>query len=251
VKRSLQFLPLLLAVFLAPEFVFAQMSGRPPGGSPSGYPGGAQSGPPNIPDNAAPAAAPERSQTIYITDFELDSAVAGPEAAATPGASPKTNASATQAQHLVKLMSDNLLKDFAKAGYTTKLLHPSDPRPDDGFLITGVFARMGDDNRLRRAVIGSGQGADTLQLYVAAKDLAHFTPPLYTADPANSNANGAKPGAVIEINPNADAVKYSIEADVTDKGIKQTAQRISAELVKRINAAVKSGSEPLNRYAKP
>jgi hypothetical protein len=251
VRRSLQFLPLLLAVFLAPPFVFAQMSGRPPGGSPGGYPSGAQSGPPDIPDNPSPAAAPERSQRIYITDFELDSAAAGAEAAATPSASPKTNAAATQAQHLMKLMSDNLLKDFAKAGYTTRLLRPSDPRPDDGFLITGVFARVGDDHRLRRAVIGSGQGADTLQLYVAARDLAHFTPPLYAADPADSNANGAKLGTVIEINPNADAVKYSIEADVTDKDIKQTAQRISAELVRRINAAVKSDSELLNRYAKP
>src|ERR1700691_4051634 len=247
----MQLLPRLLAVCVVPQFVFAQMSGRQPGGSPGSYPGGAQPGPPNTPENPAPTAPPERSPRIYITDFELDSAAADTEAAGTPSASPKTHASATRAQHLVKLMSDNLLKDFAKAGYTTKLLHPSDPRPDDGFLITGVFARMGDDNRLRRAVIGSGQGADTLQLYVAAKDLPHFTPPLYTADPANSNANGAKPGAVIEINPNADAVKYSIEADVTDKGIKQTAQRISAELVKRINAAVKSGSEPLNRYAKP
>ncbi len=56
---------------------------------------------------------------------------------------------------------------------------------------------------------------------------------------------------MIEVNPNADAVKYSIEADITDKDIKQTAQRISADLVKRINAAVKSENDPLNRYAKP
>jgi hypothetical protein len=168
-----------------------------------------------------------------------------------PPASVSTNAkaSAAQAQHLVKLMSDNLLKDFAKAGYTTKLLHPSDPRPDDGFLITGIFAQVGEDNRLRRAVIGSGHGAETLRLYVAAKDLAHFTPPLYTADPADTSS--AKPGAVIEVNPNADAVKYSIEADITDKDIKQTAQHISADLVNRINAAMKSEGDPLNRYAKP
>ena len=173
------------------------------------------------------------------------------DASATPpiGVAPKSNASAAQAQHLVKLMSENLLKDFAKAGYTAKLLRSGDPRPDDGFLITGVFAQVGADNRLRRAVIGSGRGAETLQLYVAAKDLAHFTPPLYTADPADTS--GAKFGTVIEINPNADAVKYSMEADVTDKDIKQSAQRISAELVKRINAAVKAEGEPLNRYAKP
>jgi hypothetical protein len=251
VRRSQQLLLLLLAVLLTPQFAFAQMSGRQPGGSPGGYPGGAQPGPPNIPENPGPPAPPERSQRIYVTDFELDSTAAIADASAAPpaSASPKADGSAARAQHLVKLMSDNLLKDFAKAGYTTKLLHPSDPRPDDGFLITGVFAQVGEDNRLRRAVIGSGQSAETLQLYVAAKDLAHFTPPLYTADPAD--ANSARPGAVIEVNPNADAVKYSIEADITDKDIKQTAQRISADLVKRINAAVKSENDPLNRYAKP
>lgn len=207
---------------------------------------------------------PERSKVIYIADFELESAAtnanpdtvqaagAAPQAVApAPPASvaPKANASTAQAQHIVKLMSDNLLKDFAKSGYTAKLLHPSDPRPDDGFLITGIFAQVGEDNRLRRAMIGSGQTAETLQLYVAAKDLAHFTPPLYTADPAN--ANSTKPGSVIEVNPNADAVKYSIEADITDKDVKQTAQRITTDLVKRITAAAKSENDPLNRYAKP
>jgi len=202
-----------------------------------------------MPDTPAPAATPERSKVIYITDFELDSASLSADASSAPPASVSPKASASAAQHIVKLMSDNLLKDFAKAGYTTKMLRPSDPRPDDGFLITGVFAQVGVDNRLRRAVIGSGSGAETLLLYVAAKDLAHFTPPLYTADPADTS--NAKPGAVIELNPNADAVKYSIEADITDKDIKQSAQRISAELLKRVNAAVKSENEPLNRYAKP
>lgn len=199
---------------------------------------------------------------IYVTDFELDSAGAAadterlatgaPQRNAPPppaSVSPKASASPAQAQHLVKLMSENLLKDFAKAGYTARLLHPTDPRPDDGFLITGVFAQVGEDNRLRRAVIGSGQGAETLQLYVAAKDLAHFAPPLYTADPPDSST--AKPGAVIEVNPNADALKYSIEADISDKDIKQTAQRITTDLAKRITAAAKSEGDPLNRYAKP
>lgn len=237
--------------FLVPQFASAQMSGRQPGGSPGGYPGGAQPGPPNIPENPAAPAAPERTQRIYVADFELDSSAAVADANAAPpvSASPQADASAARAQHIVKLMSDDLLKDMAKAGYTTKLLHPSDPRPDDGFLVTGVFAQVGEDNRLRRAVIGSGQSAETLQLYVAAKDLAHFTPPIYTVDPADTS--GAKPGAVIEINPNAEAVRYSIEADITDKDIKQSAQRISADLVKRINAAVKSEGDPLNRYAKP
>jgi hypothetical protein len=254
VSCSRKILLLLFAVFLAPLFAIAQMPNRQPGGSPSAYPGGAPPGPPNIPDTPAPSAMPERSQRIYVTDFELDSSAAAADATLAPpaGVPPKANASAAQAQHIVKLMSDNLLKDFAKAGYTTKLLRPSDPRPDDGFLIAGVFTQVGADNRLRRAVIGSGQGAETLQLYVAAKDLAHFTPPLYQTDAADAAAaGGTKSGAMIEIGQNADVAKFSMEADVTDKDIKQTAQRISAKLVKRINAAVKSEDEQLNKYAKP
>ena len=215
-----------------------------------------------MPDNPPPPAVPERSKTIYLTDFELEAAGApadpsaalgassqGSVSAPPAGVSPKADASAAQARHIVKLMSDNLLKDFAKAGYTAKLLHPGDPRPDDGFLIAGVFTQVGADNRLRRAVLGSAQDAETLQLYVAAKDLAHFTAPLYQTDPTETGSTNA--GAVIEVNPNADAAKFSMPADVTDKDIKQTAQRISSELVKRINAAVRSENDPLNRYAKP
>jgi len=220
---------------------------------------------PNMPDSSsAPPqpAVPERTSVIYVTDFELDSADASFEPApARSGTRPandsapqvstsaKADPSAAQAQHIVKIMSDNLLKDFAKAGYTTKLLRASDPRPDDGFLIAGVFTQVATDNRLRRAVLGSGQGADAWQLYVSARDLAHFTPPLYEVDPADVNSE--KPGAVIVINPNADAVKFSVEADLTDKSIKQTAQHISAELLKQIKIAEKSDNERLNRYAKP
>lgn len=146
-------------------------------------------------------------------------------------------------------MSDELAKDFKKAGYTTKLLRPNDARPDDGFLITGIFTQVGPDNRLRRAVLGSGQGAEAMQLYVAVQDFTRFTPPLYQPDPTDDGGTQARPA--IQLNPNAEAVKFSIEADITDKAVKQTAQRISAELVKRMDAAAKSGYEPLNKYAKP
>jgi hypothetical protein len=250
-QKSLLLVPtlLLLLVVFAPQFALAQMPNRQQGSAPGAYPGGAQPGPPNIPDTPAPPAEPERSQRIYVTDFELDSGAPTADAGSTAA---KAIASGAQAQHLLKVMSDNLLKDFTKAGYTTKLLRPSDPRPDDGFLIAGVFTQVGADNRLHRAVLGAGQGADTLQLYVAAKDLAHFTPPLYQTDTADAvDASSTKSGAVIEINQNADAAKFSMQADVTDKDIKQTAQRISAELVKRINVAVKSEDEQLNKYAKP
>ena len=235
------------------------MPNRQPGSNPNGPP----SAEPSDPEAPSPAATPEHSRVVYLTDFELDSIAppADPNQAAavasqTDGPAPpvsntqQTNPPAARAQHIVKLMSDELAKDFKKAGYTTKLLRPSDARPDDGFLITGIFAEVGPDNRLRRVVLGSqGQGGEAMQLYVAVQDFARFTPPLYQPDPTDDRETQARPA--IQLNPNAEAVKFSIEPEVTDKAIKQTAQRITAELVKRMDAAAKSGYEPLNKYAKP
>jgi hypothetical protein len=258
VRSSQRFLLVLLALLLAPQFALAQMSNRQPGSNPNGPP----SAEPREPEAPSPAATPERSRVVYITDFELDSVAQSadsnhaasnaqqPSGSTAPASnSPQTNASAIQAQHIVKLMSDELAKDFKKSGYTAKFLRPSDTRPDDGFLITGIFAQVGPDNRLRRAVLSSGQGAEAMQLYVAAQDFTRFTPPLYQPDPTDASAT--KDGAAIVLNPNADPVKFALEADLGDKTIKQTAQRIANELAKRINTAAKSDYEPLNKYAKP
>ncbi|MFZ3216745.1 MAG: DUF4410 domain-containing protein [Candidatus Acidiferrales bacterium] len=206
-----------------------------------------QGGPPPLDSSAGPESAPspdtpERLKVIYVSDFELD-AIPAPA-----GSAPAAKDAAAQARRIVKGVSENLLKDFAKAGYTTKLLHAGDPRPDDGFLIVGVFTQVDAENRVRRAVIGPGQNSAPIELYVAANDLARFPRALYKAD--SPEASGKQPGAVIEVNPEADAAKFSMQADATDKTLKQTAQRISNELVKRINAA-KSEDELLNRYAKP
>ncbi|MFZ0522636.1 MAG: DUF4410 domain-containing protein [Candidatus Acidiferrales bacterium] len=257
-RRSPRFLLLVFAVFLAPQFVFAQMPNRQPGSNPNGLP----SAQPSEPESPQPSPTPEHSRVVYITDFELNSvaqsadsnhaASSAPQASDTPppaGNSPQTNASAIQAQHIVKLMSDELAKDFKKSGYTAKFLRPSDARPDDGFLITGIFAQVGPDNRLHRAMLGSGQGAEAMQLYVAVQDFTRFTPPLYQPEPTDDGATQASPAIVL--NPNADAARFSIETDITDKAIKQIAQKIIAELVKSINAQAKSGYQPLNKYAKP
>jgi Domain of unknown function (DUF4410) len=248
VTRSRKFLITLSALLFVPQFAFAQMPDRQQGTQP---PGAQPSQEPGEPAAPRPPTTPERTRVVYITDFELDSvaAASAADSAQPASAAPQISESSAKAQHLVKLMSDNLLKDFAKAGYTAKLLRPSDPRPDDGFLITGVFTQVGPDNRLRRAVLGSHQGAETLQLYVAAQDFTHFTPPLYQTDP--SDTRGANGEAAILVNPNADAARFSMGADITDKEVKQTAQKIATELVKQMDAEAKSSSDPLNRYAKP
>jgi hypothetical protein len=217
---------------------------------------------------------PDRAITVYIKDFELDAADVttdqsrigngplhgnGPLRRAT--GTGKSNDSAAEAQHVVKLMSDNLVEDFTKAGYTTKLLAPGDYRPAVGILITGVFTELDEGNRVRRAVIGFGAGAATMQLYVTATDLAHPEQALYQSDANDSG--GKKPGAVITMNPYVAAAKFVMEKNATDKTVKKTTKQITTEFDKRMKtgtAATTSSwppekppaaQDPLNKYAKP
>jgi hypothetical protein len=196
-------------------------------------------------------AAVEKPKTVYVTDFESDPAVSNNSGtfAGSSGnrGSLTSNGAAVDAQHIVKAMSENLVKDFAKAGYIAKTLRKSDLRPDDGFLILGVFTQVDPQNRLRRAVIAPGQNAAPIELYVSVDDLTGFTQYLYrTVEPED---DGDKPGAVIELNPEADAEKFPIDPNASEKAVKQTAQRITNDFIKRINTEEKH--EPLNRYAKP
>lgn len=243
-RLACNFVLLLLVIPFAPQIALAQMQPRPPG-SPSDASSTQEPAPtPSI---------PEKPKLVYVTDFELDAVVPDAGAMGTPAGTPSngqsttSNGLATEAQHIVKLMSENLVKDFAKAGYMAKTLGARDPKPDDGFLIVGVFTQVDPQNRLHRAVITRSQNSSPIELYVAADDLSRFTVHLYkTAEPEDSTKH---PGGAIEINPEADPEKFPIDANASEKVVKQTAQRITNEMVKRINAGSKY--EQLNRYAKP
>jgi hypothetical protein len=223
----------------------------------------AQAAPATTP--AAVPANPDKAITVYIKDFELDAADVttdqsrvgngplhgnGPLRRAT--GTGKSNDPAAEAQHVVKLMSDNLVEDFTKAGYTAKVLAPGDYRPAVGILITGVFTELDEGNRVRRAVIGFGAGAAT--------DLAHPEQALYQSE-ANDNS-GKKPGAVITMNPYVAAAKFVMEKDATDKTVKKTVKQITTEFDKRMKTSTATttswppekppaAQDPLNKYAKP
>ena len=48
------------------------------------------------------------------------------------------------------------IQELEKAGYTAHRLRPGETRPTDGIRISGIFGEPDEQNRLRRAVIGSG-----------------------------------------------------------------------------------------------
>jgi hypothetical protein len=195
---------------------------------------------------AAPVARPS---VIYVTDFELgvqnieheDGRLSGkPGVLGRVGGRLSGTASSpeTRARQLVDLMSNSLVKDLSQAGFNARRLPPGTALPAEGWLIRGVFTEVQEGNRLRRSMIGFGQGQTDIQLITSINNLAKGPPePLYeiATDASSSKAPGAAP--TIVLGPYGAAARFVMAGKDLDKNVKQTASQITAEIAKRVAAA--------------
>jgi hypothetical protein len=171
---------------------------------------------------------------IYVSDFELDAENFQADEGRTkvvqrPGIIRKNQDPATQAKKMVGDMANDIVNDLKKAGYKAQRWSGSDPKPNAGVWVHGVFTELDEGNRIRRAVIGFGAGEAKMDLYVAANDLAHPEQPLYNV--SESADSGKKVGAAITMNPYVAAAKFVMEKNAPEKTVKKTAGEISQDLV--------------------
>jgi hypothetical protein len=195
--------------------------------------------------NVTPTAKPV---TIYVADFDLDAADIKsqpgllPQPPALPGPfgdvlPPLPGASKDPqklARELVGEMSESLVKDFTKAGFTARRLTDTRALPASGWLVRGVFTDVNQGNQLRRAVIGFGAGKTDLQALVDIADLSRGTPRNFyelntTAD--SGKAPGAAPTLVL--GPAGVAARYVIAGNDLKRNVTQTASRIAEEVGRR------------------
>jgi hypothetical protein len=226
----------------------------------------AQATPPAV-TTAAPASRPhitylDKSKTIYIAEFEAAAVVTtpappkdGPIDSGSMG-SPKLNGTDLQpaggSETASSLLASDLLREIKKAGYKPKLLAPGVARPDDGLLISGVFARTGKDGQLRRAAIRQSQPTNDIQLYVTSSNLLRPEKPLYEIIKRGTEAAADTP---IKLNPDVATLKFSVSGNPTDQTLKKVAEQITAELQRLTLQAESEGlagsDDPINKYSKP
>jgi uncharacterized protein DUF4410 len=196
------------------------------------------------PQTVAPA--PDKSKIVYVSDFELDAVNADGKLeksvpAIPPSAAPQLDPKreqgpVEQAGRLVDFMSTTLIKELEKAGYSAHRLRPGETRPTDGIRISGIFGEPDEQNRLRRAVIGTITGDGKMSLFVGIGNLARPDQALYEgADPTSSEN---KAGTAITVSAYAPVAKFEIEKNTTEKAVKDTAEGIVADLTALLTANV-------------
>jgi hypothetical protein len=184
---------------------------------------------------------------VYVADFELGAQTVKHEEGALSGRrgpigrvgnrlSGASDDPAARARQIVDLMANSLVKDLSKAGFNASRLPPGTSFPAQGWLVRGVFTEVQEGNRLRRAMVGFGEGQTDIQLIATVHDLSQGAPkPLYeVATDANSGSTKPGAGATLALNPYAAGARFVMAGKDLDKNVKQTASQIADRMAKRI-----------------
>lgn len=192
----------------------------------------------------------DRNKVIYVSDFELDPGNFKQDKGGITGKGylvpppPKSflrrkhQDPETAAKNLIGLMSESLVSDLQKAGFTARRLSPTEPRPGEGLLISGVFTELAEGNQMRRALLGFGAGKAKMELYIMVANASCAEQHLY--ETSMQNNKGKMPGAAIALNPYAGAAgfvaKFGITKNAPEKMVKKTASEIAAQLTKQLSS---------------
>lgn len=186
---------------------------------------------------------------VYVADFELGAQTVqhqegvlsgrpGPIGRVGARLSGSPGDPAARARQLVDLMANSLVKDLTKAGLPAQRLSSGAPLAGEGWLLRGVFTEVQEGNRLRRAMIGFGEGQTDLQVIAVVTDLAQGAPqPLYEL--ATEASSGSTPGAAptLVLGPYGAAARFVMAGNDLEKNVKQTAAEIAARIARRTQPA--------------
>jgi hypothetical protein len=205
----------------------------------------------------------DSSKAIYVSDFDLNSADLKPDKGGITGKGylvpapegvptlrRKKQDTNTAAGKYVKLMSETLVSNLQKAGFTASRLLPTDPRPTQGLLVTGSFTKLDEGNQMRRALLGFGAGNSKMEVHVSMTDLScAAVQPQY--DTFTQKSGGKSPGGVVAMNPYAGAAgfvaKFGMTKGAPEKMVKKTAGKIATELTRTIKAGASLGTAQSGR----
>jgi hypothetical protein len=190
-------------------------------------------------------------RTVFVADFHLDAADYHPDegpAGVLPGPAPGSirerighrlphpgarEDPAATAREIVDSMSAALIESLAKERIHAERLASADGvLPSDGWLVQGVFTEVDEGNRLKRAAIGFGRGATTMDVHVGVSDLAGKDPRKPFIVFGTAKDPSMLPGAAVSWNPYMAAAKFVLEKNATKKDIAKTADQIVAEILK-------------------
>lgn len=150
----------------------------------------------------------------------------------------------SQAHSLAEDMQQDVVQDLTKKGLAAQRLAPSETLPTQGWLVRSTILRMDEGDRLRRAVIGFGEGQTNLQVAVAIDNLSAGQPPVPLYQMQTEAQSGKSPGAVVTMNPYSAAAQFVLAGHDLEHNVQKTASQIADKVVAHVNEAGQTPPTP-------
>jgi hypothetical protein len=197
------------------------------------------------------ATVPEvKPRIVYVADFNLDPQSINVETGVlpvSPVTSDKSDESETlfprlagmpvermvRARELVNLMATSLVADLRDLGLNAYRLTANDQTAPDGWLVSGTFIQIDEGNRIRRALVGFGDGKTELQVLTSLSDLVTGAPRAFCE--LGISAHSSKgPGAIILFDLYDAIGRFMLGGLDLDKNVMESAGRIAKEIAEAI-----------------
>jgi len=182
-------------------------------------------------------------ETIYVADFALDvenyvpdegvrGALPGRLGKRLPRVLAKDNPS-ERAHQIVETMAESLVERLTSKGLHAERLRKTEGNlPREGWLVQGIFTEVDEGNRIKRAGIGFGKGATSMDLQLGISDLAGADPRAAFVMFGTVKDPNKIPGAVVTMNPYVAAAKFVLQKNATERDIKNSAAQIADHILK-------------------
>jgi hypothetical protein len=144
-----------------------------------------------------------------------------------------TGDASERARQIVETTAESLTQALRAKGIAAQRLRKTaENLPREGWLVQGYFTEVDEGNRLKRAVIGFGRGATSMDLQVAISDLASSDPGAAFAVFGTAKDPNRIPGALVAMNPYVAVAKFVLQKNATERDIKKTAEQIAEQILK-------------------
>jgi hypothetical protein len=230
-----------------------------------------QSTPPeSTPSITAPALDPSpQSVPVFITDFELSvspAATAATQSVASPSSTSARNRPTTsrplqttpitpdqpappsrpasvrnetdppniQARRMIDFFNLTLLQALQQNHFNANRVPTATSTQNLGVLISGIFAEVDPQNRVRRGLLGSTAPGAKFLLYVGVFNLSRPKQPLYELAPVQNQ--DPRYGPLITLNNYIPLTKFEIDKNPTEEDVRKICAEIAANLVALLNA---------------
>lgn len=184
-------------------------------------------------------------KVILVADFEMDPANYSPDQGITHRlgvtralSELREGEPAARAADLVEKMAVGLVRNLREQGVNAERVSAGVGFPAEGWIVQGRFTAVDEGNRLRRAVIGFGQGASQMEIRVAVADLAEEGARVPFLVFGTHEEPAKAPGAVVTMNPYVAAARFVMERNATQRDVDHASRQIAVEIVRFMRATV-------------